>query len=90
MGAATITTNPTAIIIFFIDVFLSLTIEIGLGNIFTLATFPSPPTQSYGRQVDSCKGFHGLLLSVCVSLTGLTGFARLRIRIGDIRFSLWD
>ena len=30
--------NPAAIIIFFIAVFLSLTIGIGIGNIFTLAT----------------------------------------------------
>jgi hypothetical protein len=52
----------TAIIIFFIAVFLLLDIGIGLGNIFTLATFPSPPTQSGGGQVDSCKWFHGLLL----------------------------
>ena len=29
----------------------------------TLATFPSPPTQSGGGQVDSCNWFHGLLLS---------------------------
>ena len=39
---ATIAANAAAIIIFFIAVFLSLTIEIGLGNTFTLATFPSP------------------------------------------------
>jgi hypothetical protein len=38
-----------------ISLLISLAIGIGIGNIFTLATFPSPPTQSGGGQVDSCK-----------------------------------
>ena len=57
-GYATIAASPAAIIIFFIAVFPSLTIGIGLGNIFTLATFPSPPTQSGEGQVDSYKWLH--------------------------------
>jgi hypothetical protein len=46
-------------------------LDTGYLHIFT---FPSPPTQSFplrqgyggqdGGQVDSCKGFHGLLLTV--------------------------
>ena len=35
------------------------------------------PRFCYGWQVYSCNWFHGLLLSVGVSLTGLTGFAGL-------------